>query len=369
MKFSYVTSQKYPSSKADPFFWRSMAEAFQKTLGNDFVFVVRNTASEALPNFHTLSLSLPYRFRKILYFLVTPFLVMKQDWNGTDRIIFSADPYLLAIFIFWKKTLRLRYRVCSDWHQMFGDWKDSFIASGSDYLITTSERLKGKLVRECGVNPSKALVAYGGTNPTIFNERRTDDALALRTRLNLPEKMYLVGYVGAFKAIGQEKGLRTMIEALPLLPEEVKMVFVGGSSALINEYCEYAKEQGVDDRCFFLEKKPFPEFMDYELAMDILVIPYPDEPHFRDFGFPMKVWEYMAAGKPIIYSNLEIMAEILLNRGTAFKAGDAHNLAEAVVRVKDAGPIEITRAMQNITDVEAYTWQGRAKHIINFVSQ
>ena len=66
----------------------------------------------------------------------------------------------------------------------------------------------------------------------------------------------------------------------------------------------------------------------YEQASDALVIPYPDKPHFRLYGFPMKVYEYMASQRPIIYSKLELVEEVLSDCGYGFTPDDPIDLAE-----------------------------------------
>lgn len=368
MKLIYLTSQKYPSAKADPFFVKSMALAFSKILDRDFLFLVRGDIPDELKHLNVRSVKLPRRFRTVFYFFCVPLLTIVHRWNDPRTVFFSSDPYLLATLIFWRKTLRLKYGVCSDWHQLFDDWRDTYIATQSDYLISTSKRLKGLLSSVCGVNPDKILVAYGGVDARLFIEKSKIEKTTYRKKLALPPDSFLVGYVGIFRSVGMEKGLDTMIKALPYLDENMQMVFVGGSKQYIDEYRTLAEEKGVEQRCIFVEKqKPFDKVVEYMLAMDVLVIPYPDKHHFREYGFPMKVWEYMSAGRPILYSNLEIIREVLEERGTFFQPDNAADFAKAVLSMyQDKETIERI-ATQNPKDVQAYTWDARAAHILDFI--
>ena len=101
--------------------------------------------------------------------------------------------------------------------------------------------------------------------------------------------------------------------------------------------------------------------------MDVLVIPYPDKHHFRDYGFPLKVWEYMASGRPLIYSNLEIIREVLGERATSFQPEDAHSLAGAILSIyNNVEPAEKI-AKKNIIDVKDYTWKARSENILDFI--
>jgi glycosyltransferase involved in cell wall biosynthesis len=241
------------------------------------------------------------------------------------------------------------------------------VSSNSDYLVSTSDRLKGLLTSVCGVDPDKTLLAYGGVNPKPFIEKSKIKREELRKELSLPLDAFLVGYIGGFRSVGLKKGLDTMVKALPYLNEKIMMVFVGGSKQHIDEYIVLSKELNVEDRCIFVEKQPFDKVIEYELAMDILAIPYPDQHHFRDYGFPMKVWEYMASGRPIIYSNLEIIDEALGGRATPFKPDDAQSLANAVLSVYQDIESAEEVASQNPKDIQAYTWKARAENILNFM--
>ncbi len=365
MKLIYLTSKKFPSSKVDPFYVRSMAEAFTGLLGRDFLFLVRGDVPDQLKYTNAKSVKLPRRFRIMFYFLWMPVLIVLRKWSSRGIIFLSYDPYLLSILIFWRKIFRFKYSICSDWHQLFDDWRDKYVASNSDYLVSTSKRLKGLLSSVCGVDPNKILVAYGGVSTSPFIEKLKIKKVDIRKKLNLPEDSFLVGYVGGFRSVGMKKGLDTMIKALPCLDEKIMMVFVGGSKQHIDEYMTLAKEENVEDKCIFVEKQSFEKVVEYELAMDILVIPYPDKHHFRDYGFPMKVWEYMASGRPIVYSDLEIIGEVLKGRATSFHPDDAHSLAKAVLSVYKNVELAEGIAKQNSKDVEAYTWKARAENMLN----
>ncbi|MEK7567320.1 MAG: glycosyltransferase family 4 protein [Patescibacteria group bacterium] len=346
-----------------------MAQAFAELLGKDFLFFVRGNIPDELKDVNAISVKLPKRFRIALYFIFLPIFIVLHKWNAKDIVFFSYDPFLLSILIFWRKIFRFQYSICSDWHQLFDDWKDKYVAKNSDYLISTSKRLKELLHSVCGIDQNKILVAYGGVNVNLYIEKSKIKKEEYRQKLELPIDSFLVGYVGSFRSVGMEKGLDIMIKSFSYLDEKIMMVFVGGSKQHINEYMMLAREKNVLNRCIFVEKqKPFDKVVEYMLAMDILVIPYPDKRHFRDYGFPMKVWEYMASGRPIVYSNLEIIGEILKGRATAFKPDDASSLAEAILSLYQDRESAERLAKQNPEDVLAYTWKARVKNILDFVN-
>jgi len=368
MKLIYLTSQKYPSNKVDPFYWKVMAEAFCDILKKDFVFIIRGEIPRDLKHINVKSLNFPYHARSLFYFISMPVLVFLNKWNNTEIIFFSADPYLLSILIFWRKVFWFKYKICSDWHQLFNDWRDSYVSVNSDYLICTSNKLKSLIISKHKINLNKVRVVYGGVDQKIFIEKSKIDPKKLRENLSLPPNEFLVGYVGGFRSVGMEKGIDTMIESLAFLDQSIKMVFVGGSKKHIEEYMELARKKQVEERCIFVEKQSFDKVVEFEIALDVLVIPYPNKAHFRDYGFPLKIWEYMASGRPIVYSNLEIIKEVLDKRAVSFEPSNEKSLADSINKIYNNQEF-VTNSLLNRKEVELYTWQAKASNIINFIQE
>ena len=368
MKLVYLTAQKYPSKKVDPFYRKSMAGAFAKLLGEGFSFVVRAPIPSEISSLRPLPVRSPRYFKTFFYFLQFPLFTAREGWNASQVTLFSYDSYLLGVAIFWRRVLCYRYIIVSDWHQLYEDWRDSYLAGGCDLHTTTSKRLKNLLVSRFGVSEEKVRVAYGGVDPMPFEQVRRTPRSELRAQLGLPDG-FLVGYVGGFTSVGMPKGLDLMIEALTHLPQEIRMVFVGGSPSELEEYRAFSRERGAFERCHFVPRQPFSKVVEYECALDVLVIPYPDKRHFREYGFPMKVWEYLAAGRPIVYSNLELIAEVLEGRATSFPPEDAPGLARALTEVFEHKEAAESAAAKNPAEVLSYTWEVRAKNIIDFVQR
>ncbi|MDD4761546.1 MAG: glycosyltransferase family 4 protein [Candidatus Pacebacteria bacterium] len=367
MKFIYLTSKKYPGKTADHNFVKNMAKSFFAKLGSDFLFVVAKD-EEKIKEAGVFNLDLKIRRgRSFFYFFWIPFFVFK---NRKEKIIFfSNDSNLLLILIFWKKAGRLNYLICSDWHQMFLNWKDKRIARGSDYLITTSERLKKIIMRRTGVSKKNILLARGGVDLDRFIKiSRQFSKDEIRKELNLPREKKIIGYIGGFKTMGMGKGIKTMIEALIFLEEKYRMMFVGGKEEEIREYKKFAEEKGVREKCIFVSWQNKEEnLIKFEQATDVLVIPYPNEEHFREWGFPMKVYEYMASGRPIIYSNLEIIEEVLGENALKFKPGEESDLVKKIYFLEKNEKKGEEMAEENKKIVCGFTWKRRAENILEFI--
>jgi glycosyltransferase involved in cell wall biosynthesis len=336
MKLIHFTARRFQYLTADSFYVSNLAEAFHKILKDDYLLVMAGKLEGQFDQIKTVNLkikdwknplNLYFWLPVIIYFFWTPYFVRLKNLSATDVYFFSSDPNLLCILIFWKKIFRYKFIICSDWHLMYNNWKDNFIASNSDKLITTSNKLRDFLINKTKINPEKIHTIYGAVNAERF---KNVDKNQIRKILNLPIDKKFIGYVGLFKTMGMEKGVGTMIRSLPILSENMVMVFVGGKEDEIIEYKNLAIDLNVLDKCIFMGRKNFDEVVLYEQAMDALVIPYPDKPHFRNYGFPMKVYEYMAARRPIVYSILEMTEEVLIDSGFAFKPDDPEDLAKTI---------------------------------------
>ncbi|MBU4347929.1 glycosyltransferase family 4 protein [Patescibacteria group bacterium] len=363
MRLIYLTAKKYPGNTADHIFISQMAQAFFSLLSRDSIFVVTNDYLNNFGNINVLNLKLRLKkFRSLYYFFWIPFFVLRKRLKKDD-IFFCNDMFLLSILIFWRKLLRFNYKICSEWHLLFNDWRDEFVASNSDYLIVTSQNLKKLLVKKTGVDEKRVMAVYGGVDLENFKDISKEEA---RSKTSLPANKILIGYIGLFKTMGLTKGIEIMIESLPYLPENISMVFVGGLEKEIVEYLKIAKNIGVEKKCIFLGRQDFSDIAIYEQAMDVLVIPYPNHPHFREFGFPMKVYEYMASRRPIIYSDFELIKEVLGDCAYSFKPEDTRDFAQKILfALNDSNKdFKIKKAYDK---VKFYTWLSRAEKIINFI--
>lgn len=360
MKLVYFTSMRYPADNGMKIYARELAKGFTKILKNSFLFVVANDFSQELESINCLNLRLKFKkFRSPFFFLWIPYFVFLSR-KEKDLVFFTNDTYLLTFLIFWKLFFRLNYRICSDWHHLHYNRREKFIIRNSDTLVTTSKRLKEDIMKLGDVSGKNIFFAYGGVNIDLY----ADSHYVERSVLGLPEKKVVIGYIGYFKTFGLEKGIPTMIRALTLLPNNFAMAFVGGKDTEIQEYTDLAVSLGVKEKCFFFGVKNGEEVAQYQMAMDIIAIPYPDQP---GFGYPMKVYEYMASRRPIIYSKLGLVEEVIGDCAYSFIPGDANEFATTVKKINDDKNTALENVARAYEKVKGYSWDSKAQNIVNFL--
>lgn len=356
MKVSYITTKVYPASTADHIYIRELAKAFFNLLGKDFLLIVRKAGEDILQINHV---EIPDAFtsRSLSSFL----FLLKLFWSQRNKSIsgwyMSNDQNILLVLIFLRWFLRKRYMILFDAHMLSGTWKDVFILRFVDKIITTSNVLTEIIASKIN-DKKKVETMWGGVDMKLYSEVAQSDIEKLREKIGIEGKL-VMGYVGRFKSLGHDKGLDSMLESLKYLPEKYVCLLVGGTEEEVREYKINAEEQKVSQRCFIIEKIPYDEVALYQLACDVLVIPYPDKAHFINYGFPMKVYEYIAAQKPIVYSNLKIMNDLLNKYGVSYRASDSRDLALAIQKAS---------ASKQITSSDKYTWRTKATKILKFIS-
>lgn len=222
----------------------------------------------------------------------------------------------------------------------------------ADGYVTITQALATELAATFGERRQIAVVPDGVRLP----DRRQFDLPARR-------QPPVVGYAGH---LYPWKGVDVLLRALAQIPEARGLV-VGGLAgepdlgALMRE----AGELGLDDRVTFAGALD-PARVAAALAdADILVLPNPPTLVSARYTSPLKLFEYLAAGRPIVASDLPALREVLVADESAVLVapGDPAALADGIRRVL-ADPAFGERIARRAFDLAAeYSWDRRAERL------
>ncbi len=195
-----------------------------------------------------------------------------------------------------------------------------------------------------------------------------DSARKISIEPSLPSNSGLarVGYVGQ---LFPSRGVDTLVRAMKRLDGSVRLLVVGGSDDRkdLERLSGVASAVGVQDRITFtgfVEPSRIGSFLS---KPDVLVMPLVDDEVTRNFASSMKQFEYMAARKPIVATDLLSTREILRHNENAIlvKPDCPDSLAEGISLVlKDK---ELARRISETAYREVnekYTFSKRAEKII-----
>jgi len=141
---------------------------------------------------------------------------------------------------------------------------------------------------------------------------------------------------------------------------------VGGYDEDINRVKREAGHPENVDFTGFVQPSDIPT---YQVAADVLVAPYTEES--RPWVSPLKLFEYMAARRPIVASDREVLREVLTDgqNATIFEKGNANALREALASVLRSNSLQQTLVANAQETVDKYTWHNRAQRILDWAAR
>lgn len=194
-------------------------------------------------------------------------------------------------------------------------------------VVTLSESMKDDIVAR-DVDPAHVHVVPNGVDPSAFVPVERDEALT--ERLGLTGR-FVFGYVSNLDHFreGQELLIDASLELRRRGVDATALVVGDGKRRELLE--EHARERQAGDAVHFTGRIPHDEVSQYYAQLDVFVIPRVDERAAR-LVTPLKPYEAMALGVPLVVSDLPALQEITGDgdRGETFVTGDATSLADVL---------------------------------------
>jgi glycosyltransferase involved in cell wall biosynthesis len=230
-------------------------------------------------------------------------------------------------------------------------------------VVTISQALADELA-ERGVERERIVWHPNGVDAERFAPERFSDEerRGLRERYGIPADAVVATFVGTF---GQWHGADVLARAIRSTPErgDVRFLFVGDGLTMPAVRAEI---QGRSD-VVLAGLVPQAEAPLHLAASDILVSPHvPNADGSPFFGSPTKLFEYMAAGKAIVASDLDQVGDVVRDVGVLVPPGDAAALGRAIAEL--AGDREQRLRLGEAARrrvLERYTWEHHVRAILD----
>jgi glycosyltransferase involved in cell wall biosynthesis len=232
---------------------------------------------------------------------------------------------------------------------------------GSDAVLVVSEAL-GDHARRLGVAHERLHVVPNGVDaqrftlpaPTRADVRKHYDVVAAE----------VIGFVGSLKSW---HGTDVLMQAFARLHRKraAARLWLVGDGPMRESLQRQAGACGVADAVTFMGAVDHARVPELVAGMDVAVAPY--LPHANFYFSPIKVYEYMAAGVPIVASRLgEITPLADADLVTGVDAGDESGLAAALEQTLDGSQSSSARARRARDWVrQARTWEANARRIVD----
>lgn len=233
-------------------------------------------------------------------------------------------------------------------------------------VLPITDALRRTLIMEYELQPKKGDMVVAPMGVELERYENLPDPVSARRKLGLPEK-FTVGYTGHFYA---GRGMDLMVTLAKAMPD-IQFLLVGGRAPDVSLWQERLDQQGVTNIHLtgFVDNAILPL---YQAAADVLLMPYGTKiavsggGNTASFASPMKMFEYMAAGRAILTSDLPIIHEVLNEDMAVFCPPEDPAAWESALRALQADPERQHRLAKTSREaVEQYTWIARAEKTLD----
>ncbi len=294
------------------------------------------------------------------------YLLAIRAWLPFQRadLLYTRDLFIGAALALLRPRTPLVYEVHQVHHSRLGRRLQGMLARRA-HVVAITEGLAAHL-RALGAG--RVLVAHDGFRAARFEGLPSRDQA--RAAAGWPADAFIVGWAGRLTMLGLDKGVGALVEAL----REVggaHLAIVGGPGEMVAALHTRWTAAGLDGARFLATGQVPPDAVPlYLSAFDVCAMPHPWTEQFAYYTSPIKLFEYMAAGRAIVASNLPAFAEVLAEGETALLVppDDTAALAGAIRRLRDDPALrERLGARARAEALARYTWAARAATIKAFV--
>lgn len=234
--------------------------------------------------------------------------------------------------------------------------------------IVISEHLAMYLARHHGLEPNRTLVLHdaapAGILPVTFTDRR------IKLSALVPKAQgYWRQVCGYFGHLYPGRGIE-IVEAMAAARKDCLFLVYGGTETDIADRRALNKQANL----VFMGHVPHPVAREVMCIVDVLLMPYQERVSIGVAGHdtarwmsPMKMFEYLAAGVPIISSDLPVLREVLRDGENCLLAcpSDIDSWLVALDRIAGYPELAARIASNAYNQYERqHTWTRRAEKII-----
>lgn len=370
-KIYYVANARIPSHKAYGIQLAKMCEAFVEQ-GIEFELLIPRTlhAHTPLKEFYGLRVDVPTRTFAGL------------DWYDRGRVgfAFSSMVFMASVcwYLLWQRGFALIYTIDMDSYsfaplallgapiavEMHSPKSANILTrlffKKARYIITTNPLIRDALANTFNLAPERFIVEPNGVDPHAFEVPQREDA---REELGLPRDTKIVLYVGRFY---DWKGMGVLQKAaLDLEKEKILVYLVGGTKEEFER-----RTSGPSMPLCFGGSVDHKDIALWCAAADVLLIlgTRTNEFSYR-YTAPMKLFEYLASGQPVIAADTPALRSLVSEHEAAFYTPDDPADLAQKIRTTFAHPEKSTQSsMHGLREAHEHLWSRRAERILAFCS-
>jgi glycosyltransferase involved in cell wall biosynthesis len=298
------------------------------------------------------------------------------DWRAPRRLsrkdhdlLWTRDPVamLSAVRAGWP-TVFETYRPDFATRLRFAPWRALGLRHPALLGVIVHSQYAADAFMAAGVESERCLVAHNGFAPSMVEPVLSRENA--RAMLDLAVDAPLVVYTGH---AGPEKGIDVVVRIAAAVPSaRFLLLGVQPDSADARRLADLAFQIGAQN-VELRARVPVAQVTPYLYAADCLIVPPSGEPlqKFRRTVLPMKVFSYLAAGRPILAPRLPDIEELLTDGQTArlVRPDDVRAAADALTALLRDRDLQVRLGAAARDLSRQFTWSARAERITGFLAQ
>ncbi len=232
----------------------------------------------------------------------------------------------------------------------------------ADAILAVSSQLANYLVAS-GIERRKIHVIPNGADTEIFEA--APSRKECRKSVGFREE-FVIGFVGSLKRWHGVDILLTAFESFADRFPNVRLVVIGTGPEEETLRQETASSQ-FSRQIFLTGAVPHSEIPAYLRSFDVAVAPFRNTKNF--YFSPIKLFEYMAAGLPIVASGIGQLEQVIEDGqdGLLFEAESPQSLTMRLEELYHSKPLRQRLADNACQKSKAYTWSRAAEETISVV--
>lgn len=236
-------------------------------------------------------------------------------------------------------------------------------SAGARCLVVNTKYLAGEIRKRYSLPEREDSLVLAPNGVDLERYAKLPEPSAARKTLGFSEG-FTAGYTGH---LYQGRGVELILELARRLPQ-MQFLLVGGRPEHVAAMKTKASQL---KNVRFTGFVPNAELPLYQAACDALLMPYDRQVaasgggNIAPYTNPLKMFEYLASGRPILVSDLPILREVLTkDNAVILPSGDADAWAAALSDLQKSPAQAVALAQAARQTAAEFTWEKRARHIL-----
>jgi len=306
---------------------------------------------------------------KFINRLIVKKRIIRLARESNPDLIFTREPFILDSLINLNKSVifeshnNILHTRCRLLHKYLKNKVVKAAKSNNFHCLFSISESLSKYWDQNGISENKLFSWHDGFDTKLFQNQKTKETA--RTLLKLPKDKTIVTYTGS---LYKDREIENIIDLAKNFPE-ITFLLIGGPRKNKQYYARITQNKGIKNVSFlgFIKHNLIP---DYLYASDVLLAFWSSKVPTINYCSPLKLFEYMAAGRIILAHSFPTIKEVLTNNIDAIFCvpDDPNSLSSGLKKAIEASIKNELGNNARKNALENYSWDTRVIKLLDFLN-